>query len=267
MPEGPECRILCDWLQKYVGKEMVALTILSGKYHRKPFNNFEHLEDLLPIPLTEINVKGKFFWFETDDKDVTFWNGLGMTGWWKDEEDKHARLMIEFDDGSILYYSDQRNFGNFHLSFDRDELEKKLKTIGPDLLTGDVPYDVFSSRLQKKNWAICKALMDQSVLSGVGNYLKAEILYRARLSPFRQISDISDEEMNRLYLSTMAVMTESYSSCGIDGGPLPPGDTYRVARKLVLRVYNRSKCSGGHTVQTDKTPDGRTTHWVPEIQH
>ena len=84
-------------------------------------------------------------------------------------------LKLETLDGKLTYYRDTRRFGTFKIFHkDNSTLDKKLATLGPDMLNDPPSFDEFVMRLRKKNhWNITKALMDQKVVSGIGNYIKA----------------------------------------------------------------------------------------------
>ena len=108
--------------------------------------------------------------------------------------------------------------------------------------------------------------MNQSVVSGIGNYIKAEALYRAKISPHRLVKEISDESLLLLFNSVKDIMNESYQL---------QGNTFNTYRNFqsgggnfssMLRVYRQDVDSNGYEVVKEKTLDGRTTHWVKEIQ-
>ena len=109
--------------------------------------------------------------------------------------------------------------------------------------------------------------MDQKVLAGVGNYIKAEALYRAGISPHRVNSSLTDEELARLNKETKWVIRASYASRGarISTYELPDGSTGTYNFKFL--VYRRKVDPEGHRVVREETRDKRTTHWVPERQN
>jgi len=270
MPEGPECKTLVDDLNEAIaGKTIHVISITGGRYLSQPFVGFDDLSELLPLTVVSVKVKGKFIWFECSN-EISLWSTLGMTGWWSENSGKYDRIVLSFsteasdEECQNLYYSDTRNFGTFKVCQSAKELDQKLRSLGPDIMD-NIGFDLFETSLRKKNnWNICKALMDQSVVSGIGNYCKAEILYRCSISPFRLVSEISRDEMLLLHSISYTVLTDSYASRGIKGGPTTGNSG---GCQFVLHVYGKRTCPAGHSIRTDKTPDGRTTHWVAEIQH
>ena len=208
---------------------------------------------------------GKFIYWILE-KQFSIWNTLGMTGSWSFEKGKHSRLKIEVD-GVSVYFNDQRNFGTVKIVRGKEFLIDKLKSLGPDMLYEDVEDEVFIQRLRKKNhFNICKALMDQSVIAGVGNYIKADSLWLARLNPHLCVSEINDERLARLNESIKSVIRESFKSGGatIKSYKSLKGEIGEYSSRFL--VYNRKIDPDGNEVVKDLTPDGRRTYWVPTAQ-
>ena len=109
-------------------------------------------------------------------------------------------LNIEFvtNHGS-LYFFDTLSFGTLSV-MDKTELSKKLQKLGPDIMDDSTDFDVFLEKVDEKpNEKIGNVLMDQTVLSGIGNYLRAEVLYLSKVNPFRKVKDLSKKELERIY--------------------------------------------------------------------
>ena len=108
--------------------------------------------------------------------------------------------------------------------------------------------------------------MDQSVVSGVGNYVKAEALWRARISPHRAVSDIEDLSLAIIKKCCQEVLVSSYSHGGasIKNYRRPDGSLGEYASRFA--VYNQKEDPDGNLVVKEATTDGRTTHWVPTVQ-
>lgn len=268
MPEGPEVRITTDFLTQFVGKGMTGYSILSGRYNKKGHIPGDNITTL-PARVSAADCKGKFIYitFAEDNNEYYLFSTLGMTGMWSNKRHKHARFVIFFDDGSELYYNDIRNFGTLKFVSDKKVLDKKLKSLGPDVLTADIDWQGFRNRFTKKqNKTIAECLMNQSVISGVGNYLKAEILWNAKMSPNRLVKDITNDEWHDLFYNTFVQSLRSYRLGGatIESYRQPNGEEGLYSRRFA--VYNQKTDPSGRTVIKETTADKRTTHWVPEIQ-
>lgn len=199
MPEGPEVKNLTIWLnKKFKYKKILDIKIHSGKY-KKNLNNFNLNKNLFPLTIEKIDCKGKFIYFLFEKTDTVLFVTLGMTGWFVLDNIKHNH--IEFNFGKIkLFFNDFRNFGNIIVST-REQLNKKLISLGADILNPNDNFKLFQERIYRKrdDTYIATALLDQKVSSGVGNYIRAEALYIAKLSPYRKIKNISNRELKKLW--------------------------------------------------------------------
>ena len=135
MPEGPETKYLVDWLNKDLkGKSIKNILIHGGRYKKHgPPKNFSKLT--FPLKIENIKCHGKFIYWTFKKSDIVLFNTLGMSGWYQYDEEKHNHIEFKFSNFSI-YFNDYRNFGTLIFCF-KDNLEKKIKTLGPDILSED----------------------------------------------------------------------------------------------------------------------------------
>lgn len=199
MPEGPEVKDLTNKLnKKYKNKILSEINILGGRYkkHGAP-KNMNLFIKVLPLKIRSINCHGKFIYWLFYDSEFVLFNTLGMEGYWITREDKYNHVSFKINNKN-LYFNDFRNFGTLIFCY-KNNLEKKLKELGPDILSPEDNFKEFKKRTQNKKTVIGKTLINQKVLAGVGNYLRAEGLYVAKINPFRLTSSLSDKELRKLY--------------------------------------------------------------------
>ena len=274
MPEGPEVKRIVERLnRRLAGKELHAIHFKNQSYCDKQVRDQIHdlraeLSDK-PKTIDKVQCKGKFIWFTLDDGEWEIWHTLGMTGSWRNSNPKkNVMLKLETDGEQMTYYKDTRRFGTFKIFHkDNSRLDKKLQTLGPDMLNDPPTFEEFLVCLRKKNhWNITKALMDQKVVCGIGNYIKAEVLYRAKVSPWRNVGDISDEELEEIYKQTKFVIQSSYDKKGatIRDYVMPDGSI--GAYRFEFEVYAKKVSKHGHKVLQEDTPDKRKTWWCPDYQ-
>ena len=274
-PEGPEVKTITDQLNAALkDASLQSVEVLSGRYHRRgdPVG-LSSLKGKLPLPIESVCCKGKFIYFvltdvkpEKKQRWTFIWNTLGMSGLWSKTKDEHSRIKFSTSVGDF-YFEDVRNFGTMH--FDRTYLqtEKKLSSLGLDLLATDHSLQEFKARLKKRSSkTIVEVLMDQTVTSGVGNYIKCEALYDSEISPHRHTNSLRDDELERLLASLKDTMRASYRAKGHTMSDYRDLTGEEGTYKFALAVYNRSKDPEGRQVVREQTMDGRTTHWVPEVQ-
>ena len=158
-----------------------------------------------------------------------------------------------------LYFADVRRFGTFSFIFSKEELDKKLSKIGPDLLKENIKKDEWEKiKNRAKNKKLVEFLMEQKFISGIGNYLSAELMYRVKLSPYTLIKNIDENVWNNLLNEIKKVMCDSYFS---QGGTIKFCDF--VPTKFKFNVYMKDECEKGHKIKKDKIIKGRTTYWCP----
>jgi formamidopyrimidine-DNA glycosylase len=267
MPESAEVRYLADYINKFCkNKKLQEIKILNGRYkkHGVP-KNFNKLKRVLSLKLIEVYVKGKvlFFHFEQDWYIIS---KLGLTGWWYVNDDapewRKSRPNIKMSFGKdTLYYTDNLSYGTITITNDLELVQTELNKIAPDIL--NLKFQDISERInylrENKNWKNKKiedVIIDQKVLlSGIGNYLKAEVLYLSKISPFRKIKDVSDEEWKLLIKKAKLFIKKQQKI-------LDNPDKYMDS----WNVYQQKTDKLGNYVRTHKSKNGRTTHWVPNVQ-
>ena len=287
MPEGPECTRTARQVNRAVqGKQLVNFNFISGRYTKNlptGFADFYFAIDEKPLPVKGVYNKGKFIWWEFGDllPICYMYTTLGMTGNFKLQPSKHTRAAFYFDDDSAVYYNDQRNFGTIKFVFDDKDHQKKLDSIGPDMLNNPCPLSTFMDIANRKpGWTVVKWLMEQSQISGVGNIYKSESLFLAGIAPHRLMGSLDGEELEKLYHAICKVLSASFESGGAtirnysdlynNHGkytrfPSNPGEMIEARQSRVM-VYNQKEDIYGNPVERIKLNDGRTTFWSPKVQ-
>jgi len=187
MPEGPEVRSLTDRMRyRYGGGrwEINSADLLSGRYKDgKPPDNWQHLQEALPVKLADVRCKGKFIYFLLDgDQPLSCWSTLGMTGGWTLRPHRHARFSLTLvptagsraagdgHEAETLYYYDMRNFGTFKVCVDPMLLEAKLKSLGHAWLPMFPVPDVGNDRmaLSNESCSSSEVMLDEDVFVALG---------------------------------------------------------------------------------------------------
>lgn len=262
MPESPECRILTDNLiATFQHQTLHHVEVVGGRYLKEPIAKFHQL--MYPMPDVSFNCRGKFLFWTFDDERV-FALTLGMTGSFSPQPAKHAAIKFQFDKGD-LYFTDIRRFGTFRI-FDDVELQAKLRTLGWDILREPVPANLIAMIRKHNHKTIAEVMLDQSVMSGSGNYLRSEAMYRARIHPLRRINTLSDAELTTIATQLQTVANEAYA---VGGATIQSfKDMYGNTGKFYDRfqVYSRKVDPLGNPVKKLTAPDGRSVFVVEELQ-
>lgn len=275
MPEVCEVALTAQILHQKLRKNIISdVEILGGRYSKKTFEGYEEMIQSLPLKIRKIDSVGKFLWFEFYGKKYLM-NTFGLTGMWGFSKIENAALKIKTNKHDI-WFSDVRRFGTIQFTSDVKKIKDKILSLQPDLLKTD---DFDLSLVKKSKQKIIKILMDQKKIgSGIGNYLAAEILYRAKISPHRIGNSLSDEDLERLKYYIKYVIKLCYLD-NHTGYMVNLKDHLNNVERLdyhsdiilkestfKFRVYGKKLDPKGNEVIADKIIANRSTYWVPAVQ-
>jgi formamidopyrimidine-DNA glycosylase len=186
---------------------------------------------------------------------------FGMTGdliWSGDEPGRHRhdRLWLEFEEGGELRYRNMRKIGGVWLAHDLDEARSVMGALGPDALTVD--RRTFLDLLGRRRGGVKAALMDQTLVAGVGNLIADEVLWQARLHPKRRIETLSEEERRALFSTMHHVVKES-----VDRFDYVPRKRSWLSH---VRGKPGARCPRCKTPLARTLAGGRTTYFCPSCQ-
>lgn len=254
MPEGPEVLDYYNFIEPYLNKQtLLNFEVVSGKYIKKSIEHVTIFQDSLPCKIHNVEIKGKTIFIEFDN-EYSLVITHGMSGYWSDEIEKHVRFKFTTDTDSI-YYVDPRNFGTITICINKDMLKDKKNKLGPYIFDTKMNYDIFYSRINKKSRSkIAVALLDQSLISGIGNYLRCDILWYARINGEKRIGDLTDNEKLRLYKSAINIC--KYYAGMKHALKITPSDYSKD-----FFIYMEDKDIYGNQIYT-KTLNGRTFHYT-----
>ena len=168
---------------------------------------------------------------------------------------RHDRVIFELDRGE-LRYRNMRKLGGLWLAHDREEVRVILGPLGPDAL--GVDRRRFRELLARRRGRVKAALMDQTLLAGVGNLLADEVLWQARIHPARRIEDLAEDERERLFDALRKVVRTSVAR--FDYVPRMRGWLTHV------RGLPGAACPRCRTALERTVVGGRTTYFCPRCQ-
>ena len=184
--------------------------------------------------------------------------------------DKSTRVTLTFSDGSKLFFNDQRKFGWMRLlpTAEVPQIDF-LKKLGPEPLSTDFTWQVMRERLQRRpNTNIKAALLDQTVIAGIGNIYADESLWGAEIHPQTLVKNLSDAKIKKLYESLVAVLKLSIEKGGSTDKSYVNAEGKRGSYLTFANVFRREgqpcpRC--GTTIIKTKVA-GRGTHICPKCQ-
>lgn len=272
MPEGPEAKIIADRLNLTLAGTRI------DEIHLEKTAKHTDLDKVTPgLEIINVTAYGKRVRIQLEDGSEIV-TALGMEGKWIFEENfdlknsvgkflfnrNHSHIKITCGETKI-WFNDTRRFGWVELVA-RDKVSAYYKRFGPDLLQENVQPEEWLRIFQQRRWKnrqIGNALLDQEFVAGIGNYLRADILFEAKLSPFRKISHLTQDELERLRVSALSIIRKAYETGGYSLGSYrdPDGKTGNYESL----VYGKTVVDG-YKVERGETSDKRTIWWVPEVQ-
>ena len=199
--------------------------------------------------------KGKviFLFFE---KDWVVIAKFGMTAWLTDEsKEQNPNVVFDFGDKK-LFYKDIRQFGT--LTFTQDPLLvlKELNKLAPDILDDKIQFKDILNRISSYK-PMDVILMDQKiVMSGIGNIVKSEVLYDARIDPRRKGSDLTGEEWKRVFQSAKKISKKVVKNI----------ESNKDDFNGVIKVYGKNEDKNGNKIEKYNAKDSRVTFLVPGLQ-
>jgi DNA-formamidopyrimidine glycosylase len=269
MPEGVEVKLSAELIRPLV-LDKTVYHISVGPNSRYKTIYPEGLRQFQKnCKVAAVETRGKFMYW-TFDNGWYLLNTFGMSGQWSTVESKHPCLIIQFEGGAEeIIFNDPRHFGTIKFTNDSQEVMNKLEELGWDPLQQSNVDQILpwvKQKLMYSSKCIGDALMNQSIFAGVGNYIRAEALYLSGISPWRQASALTGQEVKFLCHCIVQVMQESYAHQGAT--ILTYKTVFGAEGKYssCFKVYGQKTDPLGNPIKKEKMPDGRAIHWSPTMQ-
>jgi len=186
-----------------------------------------------------------------------------------DPMNKFLHLIFFLDDGRQLALSDLRKFAKIEF-WDKDNLEnsKEFKSLGPEPLEKDFTFEKFKRILTKQRKKIKQVLMDQKIIAGIGNIYSDEILWRAKVSPLKISSTLSEIELKRIYQSMKEILKTAIEVKGESISDFRRISGEKGGFDPLRQVYRREgeKCKRCGAIIKRIKIGGRSAHYCPVCQ-
>jgi formamidopyrimidine-DNA glycosylase len=259
MPELPEVETIVRQLsKKIVGKVVKGVNIKDSKVVDSK------IKKEVPFKINRVYRRAKSIVMELDNGNSLLTH-LRMTGHFQyNHSGKYEVGRFNFSDESFLTHNSIRKFGGIKLLNSKD-LKGEFSKLGIEPLSKEFTLEKFNSiLLSKGNANIKTVLLDQSLIAGIGNIYAQEQLYFAGIDPRKKVSDLSGEQIRKLYGEIIRVLDLAVKNKGstvdnytnIDGA-----GKYQD----YLAVYNKSQCPKAHKIQKINI-GGRGTSYCSRCQ-
>jgi formamidopyrimidine-DNA glycosylase len=221
VPELPEVETVRRGLDRWVtGRTIAAVQVFHPRAVRRHGPGPDHFAGLLTgRTITGVRRRGKFLWLPLDD-DAALFGHLGMSGQLLVRPDAapdevHLRVRLSFADGGPqLRFVDQRTFGGLAVSPGGARLPAELAHIARDPMDESFVDEEFVAALRRKRTGVKRALLDQTLVSGIGNIYADEALWRAGLHWARPTATLSRPATRALLARVREVLAEAIAAGG-----------------------------------------------------
>lgn len=285
MPELPEVEVVRAGLADHVvGRRIVAAEVRGERVARRHTGGAEalaaHLEGRTVLSAQR---RGKFLWSPLDD-GTALMTHLGMSGQMlvlppSDPPVRHEHARLDFEDeGPSLRFADQRTFGGWsaeplvadpHGGDHPGGIPASMPHIAPDPFERAFDAEAVAARLRTRRGPVKRAILDQGLISGVGNIYADEALWRTGVHGERAGTELTRPQARRLVVHLQEVMAEALEQGGTSFDALyvnVNGASGYFDRRLAVYGQQGRPCPRcGETVL--RSPfDNRSSHWCPACQ-
>ncbi len=288
MPELPEVETIKLGLQKkIIGLNISKIQILSTKSfignpnlaQGKKVLNIWRKAKILGIDLDgvtllfHLKMTGQLIYIPNDERltinDKRFIGGHPTPDMVGKMPNSHTRVIFSFSDGSHLYFNDQRRFGWIKVIKGGQGNLGILGNLGPEPLEKGFTWEMLKQNLLRhKSMPVKMAIMDQSVVSGVGNIYSNEACFLASIDPRVKVSALADGQFRALYHGVVRALREGIKHGGSSRAHFVDAEGHKGYFLDYAFVYgrNRHKCKKCKTEIKKITLGGRGTFFCPTCQ-
>ena len=271
MPEIAEVETVRNTLKKQILKKKIKdVKILYSKIIETDLEDFK--KHLIGNEFIDIKRRGKWLIFELHDYYLL--SHLRMEGKYflkKEEEpiQKHEHIIFTFKDNSELRYHDTRKFGRMAL-IKKDELKTypALKKQGEEPFSPNLTKEYLKEKFENKNIPIKTLLLDQTIISGLGNIYANEVLFASRINPLKLGKDLTLKECDNIVVATNKIIKEAIKMGGttIKSYTSSLGVTGRFQQKLAVHKKEGEACPVCHKPILKIKIGGRSTYYCSTCQ-
>jgi formamidopyrimidine-DNA glycosylase len=275
VPELPEVEVVRRGLERHVlDRRIETVEVLHPRPVRRHLGGPEEFATVLTgRTFTAARRRGKYLWLPLDSGDALLGH-LGMSGQMLVQragvpDERHLRVRFTLDGGTELRFVDQRMFGGLSLAPGGAELPAELAHIARDPLDPEFDDDVFVRRTRRSASGIKRILLNQTVISGVGNIYADEALWLARLHGDRPGDRLRVADVQRVLASAREVMTAALGQGGTSFDALyvnVNGESGYFDRSLEVYGQEGQPCSRCGTAVRRVSFMNRSSFFCPRCQ-
>jgi formamidopyrimidine-DNA glycosylase len=274
LPELPEVETVIRSLFEIKGKIIKDIEIIKENLIKCGTNKDDFVSRLRGQKINDIKRKGKYIFILLDQWVII--NHLRMTGKYflketfaNKDQITHIALILYLDDGSKILFCDPRNFATFHLQNIEDYQNiYPYNKIGLDLINDKVSVDYLFSSFQTKKIPIKAALLEQNIISGIGNIYASEILFLVNVHPLEPTNSLSREKIEEILNATIKILLRAIDLKGSSIVDFINPNNEKGSFQTELKVYGKAgkNCYNCSEKITRINIDNRSTFFCSSCQ-
>ena len=272
MPELPEVETVRKTLElKLKGKKISDINIIYPRIFEG--QNIDKVkEQIKNQTIKELNRKGKWLIFNLDNYYLL--SHLRMEGKYlyrnfNDSLEKHELVTFKINDEFELRYKDTRKFGRMYL-IKKDDLYKNspLTKLGLEPWDNNLNEDYLKEKFSKKRLPIKTVLLDQTIITGIGNIYADEILFLSKINPYKKAKELTNKELTNIIKNTKIVLERAIKEGGttIRSYTSEEGVSGRFQNSLLVHSREKESCYDCKTIIIREKIGGRSTYFCPNCQ-
>ena len=281
MPELPEVQTIVNDLNKKVSGAKIIATWYD-------WPKFKTIEKAVGFTIKKVSRIGKNILFYLSDDKVLLvhhkMTGHILIGKWKidgkkviplepetlkEKVNNYIHFILTLNDGRMIGLSDLRKFGKVIFG-DEDKVESlpELKKLGPDVSDPKLKFVDFIKRIVGKSKTIYQILMDQTIVSGIGNIYASDILWESKVYPFKTAKSLTEEELKKIFKATQKIINLALKLRGTSVSDYRDTDGKGGGYGEKRLVYKREKqpCKRCKTLIIRSKKGGRSSYYCPNCQ-
>ncbi|MDF2815903.1 MAG: 5-hydroxymethyluracil glycosylase [Paenibacillus sp.] len=273
MPELPEVETVRRTLNVLVaGKRIERVTVHLPRIIQRPDDIHQFSLMLQDQTINTVERRGKFLRLVMDQLVlVSHLRMEGRYGLYSADEplEKHTHVVFHFDDGTELRYKDVRQFGTMHLfALGEEDTLPPLNKLGREPLDAAFTLDDFRVRVASRTTKIKPLLLNQEIITGIGNIYVDESLHRSGIHPERTANSLSRKELAGLHEAIVTILQEAVDAGGSSIKSYVNGQGEMGMFQQQLSVYGRNgqPCTRCEQLILKTVVGGRGTHFCPACQ-
>lgn len=272
MPEKPEVITVAKKLEnKLIGKKILSVEVYHDNMIDYPSVD-ELKNEIKNQEIHSITTRGKWIELTLDDYFLLFHLRMEGKFFFREKEierGKHEHVIFNLSDDMQMRFADVRKFGKVML-IPKDKINKMkpYTELGLEPWDKNLTSDYLKEKYSKKTLPIKSVLLDQSIITGIGNIYADEILFLSKINPLKKAKDLTDTDRKNIIKNTVEVLDKAILEGGttIRSYTSEEGVTGLFQNNLYVHQREKEKCKKCNSIIIKIKVGGRGTYYCPSCQ-